>query len=109
MRRLLVLAAAFAAASALTGPAAAAASSGVAALQVALRAHGHYAAPVDGVAGPLTRSGLTRFQQTEGHPPTGHGRSGDRGAFGPLGKPLLGQRELAVGAVGWDVSSLEFS
>ena len=29
-------------------------------------------------------------------------------AFGALGRPLLGQRELAVGAVGWDVSALEF-
>jgi len=108
MRRLLVLATAFAAASAVTGPAAAAASSGVAALQVALRAHGHYAAPVDGVAGPLTRSGLTVFQQQKGIRPTGTVGRKTRSALGALGKPLLGQRELAVGAVGWDVSSLEF-
>ena len=33
-------------------------------------------------------------------------RRGERSA--KLGKPLLGQRELAVGAAGWDVSSLEF-
>ncbi len=31
-----------------------------------------------------------------------------RRALGLLGRPLLGQRELAVGAIGWDVSSLEF-
>ena len=31
-----------------------------------------------------------------------------RSRLGTLGRPLLGQRELGVGAVGWDVSSLEF-
>ncbi|HXF98197.1 MAG TPA: transglycosylase SLT domain-containing protein, partial [Gaiellaceae bacterium] len=31
-----------------------------------------------------------------------------RRAFGVRGRPLLGQRELAVGAVGWDVAVLEF-
>ena len=35
-------------------------------------------------------------------------RQATRAALGPLGRPLLGQRELGVGAVGWDVSSLEF-
>ena len=32
----------------------------------------------------------------------------DARALGSLGSPLLGQRELGIGAVGWDVSSLEF-
>ena len=77
MRRLLVLAAAFMATSVVTGPAAAAAGSSVAALQVALRAHGQYAAPIDGVDGPLTRTGLTDFQQKKGLPRDGHGRSED--------------------------------
>ena len=42
--------------------------------------------------------------------PSAHRACGTRDASGsrPLGRPLLGQRELAVGAVGWDVSSLEF-
>ena len=44
------------------GPATAGSSS-VAALQVALRAHGQYPAAVDGVQGPLTLSALTSFQR----------------------------------------------
>ena len=107
MRRLVLLPIALAAAGALSGPAAAASSS-IAALQIALRAHGHYPALVDGVDGPLTRTGLTSFQQRNGLPPSGTVGPATRSALGSLGKPLLGQRELAVGAVGWDVSSLEF-
>jgi len=108
MRRILVLLAAAVGGCVVAGPASGAASSSVAALQVALRAKGHYPAVVDGVDGPLTRSGLTRFQQTKGIQATGKVGRQTRAAFGPLGKPLLGQRDLAVGAVGWDVSSLEF-
>ena len=108
MRRLLVSAVAVIAALVIPGPAAAAASSSVAALQVALRAHGHYAASVDGVDGPLTRTGLTGFQARTGLPPTGRVGTKTRRALGALGRPLLGQRELGIGAVGWDVSSLEF-
>ena len=107
MRRLAALPLAFAAACALSGTASAASPS-VAALQIALRAHGHYPAVVDGVSGPLTRTGLTSFQQRRGLPPTGTVGPATRTALGSLGRPLLGQRELGVGAVGWDVSSLEF-
>jgi soluble lytic murein transglycosylase-like protein len=108
MRRIFVLLAAIVAGCALSGPASAAASSGVAALQVALRAQGHYPAVVDGVDGPLTHAGVTSFQQKRGIRATGKVGRATRAAFGPLGRPLLGQRELGVGAVGWDVSSLEF-
>ena len=108
MRRLLVLVAAGFAAAFASGPAAAGTSSSVAALQVALRAHGHYPATVDGVDGPLTRAGLTTFQKRTGLPANGTLGPATRSAFGALGRPLLGQRELGVGAVGWDVSSLEF-
>ena len=108
MHRLIVLAVASAVASVLTGPAAAAASSSVAALQVALRAHGQYGAAVDGVDGPLTQSALTSFQRGKGIRATGNVGPATRCALGALGKPLLGQRQLSVGAVGWDVSSLEF-
>ena len=108
MRRLLIpLGAAFVALVA-SGPAAAATSSSVAALQVALRAQGHYPAAVDGVHGPLTQTGLTSFQARVGVAPTGHVERKTRRALGVLGMPLLGQRELGFGAVGWDVSSLEF-
>jgi len=108
MRRLLTVVTAFSAALTLAGHAAAAGSSSVAALQVALRAHGHYPAAVDGVDGPLTRAGLVSFQQRTGLSPSGRLGQATRSALGTLGRPLLGQRELGVGAVGWDVSSLEF-
>lgn len=80
----------------------------VAALQIALRAHGQYGATVDGIAGPLTRSGLQTFRRSAGVHERVVGRA-TRRALGPLGRPLLGQRELSIGAVGWDVSSLEFT
>ena len=104
---MLAIATAVAAALTLTGPAAAGTSS-VAALQVALHAHGLYPAAVDGVKGPLTVAGLTSLQRQKGIPVTGRVEAATRSALGPLGRPLLGQRELAVGAVGWDVSALEF-
>lgn len=79
----------------------------VAALQVALRHHGEYPASVDGLEGPLTNAGLERFRKRHGIREAVVGPR-TRRALGPLGRPLLGQRLLTVGAVGWDVSSLEF-
>lgn len=108
MHRVLVLSVALAVALAVAGPAAAAGSASIAALQVALRANGHYPASVDGVDGPLTRAGLTAFQQRLGLLPSGTIAPATRLALGSLGRPLLGQRELGVGAAGWDVSALEF-
>jgi LysM repeat protein len=108
MRRVFTILAALAGGCVLSGPATAATSSSVAALQVALRAQGHYPAVVDGVDGPLTQAGLTRFQQSKRIRPTGKLGRATRTALGALGRPLLGQRDLSVGAVGWDVSSLEF-
>jgi len=108
MRRLLVFTTAAIGALALSVPAGAAGSSSIAALQVALHAHGFYPAAVDGVQGPLTTTGLTNLQRVKGIPVTGRVERKTRSALGSLGRPLLGQRELAVGAVGWDVSSLEF-
>jgi soluble lytic murein transglycosylase-like protein len=108
MRRLLVLTTAIAATLTLAGPAGAAGSSSIAALQVALQAHGFYPATVDGVQGPLTTTGLTTWQRSKGLPVTGRLGPKTRSALGPLGRPLLGQRDLTVGAVGWDVSALEF-
>ena len=77
MRRLLVLTTAVAAALTLTGPAGAAGSSSIAALQVALHAHGFYPAAVDGVQGPLTTTGLTNLQRVKGIPVTGRARAED--------------------------------
>jgi len=89
-------------------PEAFAGSARIAALQVALRAHGFAPGPVDGVRGPLTRGALARFQRANELAPNGTMNRATRRAFGTRGRPLLGQRELAVGAVGWDVAVLEF-
>jgi len=89
-------------------PDAFAASARIAALQVALRAHGFRPGPVDGVRGPLTSSALVAFQRAKGIRPDGRVGRRTRRALGVRGRPLLGQRELAVGAVGWDVAVLEF-
>ncbi len=96
------------AALALAGPAAAAGKPSVAALQIALRAQGLYAGPVDGLDGPGTKAGLMALHRRAGIVCDGTVDDRTRAALGRLGRPLLGQRELALGAVGWDVASLEF-
>jgi peptidoglycan hydrolase-like protein with peptidoglycan-binding domain len=87
---------------------ASAASPSVAALQVGLRAKGFYVGAIDGVAGPLTKAGVLRLQHQSRIRPTGRVGAHTRRALGALGSPLLGQRELWSGLVGWDVSALEF-
>ena len=89
-------------------PDAFAGSARVAALQVALRAHGHDPGPIDGVRGRLTSHALVRFQRAKGLVPDGKLGPVTRRAFGKRGQPFLGRRSLAVGAVGWDVAVLEF-
>ncbi len=89
-------------------PSGLAASARVAALQIGLRAHGFDPGPVDGVRGPLTSSALVAFQRAQGIRATGRLGRATRRALGARGRPLLGQRELAVGAIGWDVAVLEF-
>jgi hypothetical protein len=107
MRLLAIVSAALAAA--LAAPAAnAAISPRVAAVQVALRAVGLYPGPVDGVAGPITRQAVVRFQKRRGLVADGSVGASTRRALGTLGRPLLGRRELWIGRIGWDVSSLEF-
>jgi LysM repeat protein len=80
----------------------------VAALQIGLRAHGFDPGPVDGVRGPQTTRALVAFQRARGVRATGRVGKATRRALGRRGKPLLGQRELGAGAVGWDVAVLEF-
>lgn len=78
-------------------------------LQVALKARGYYAGPIDGIAGPMTASGVRRFQRHVGIVVDGVAGPITRGKLGRLGRPLFGQRHLiAAGNVGWDVSVLEF-
>ena len=107
MRRIAVIAVAVAALGS-SGPAVAAPSAKVAALQVALRASGLYTGQVDGISGPLTRGALLSFQHRNGIRATGKLGHVTRCKLGPLGRPLLGQRQLASGRIGWDVASLEF-
>jgi murein DD-endopeptidase MepM/ murein hydrolase activator NlpD len=81
---------------------------GVAALQVALRARGLYAATVDGVLGPLTRDGVRRFQARRGLVVDGIAGPRTRAALGWRGRPRLGRRVIRAGARGWDVAALQF-
>lgn len=87
---------------------AASANARIAAVQIALRAHGFDPGAVDGVPGPRTRTALAAFQRKRGLKVDGRIDRRTRRAFGTRGRPLLGQRELGVGAVGWDVAVLEF-
>jgi LysM repeat protein len=89
-------------------PSGLAASARVAALQVGLRAHGFDPGPIDGVRGQLTTHALVAFQRAHHIRATGLVGRRTRRALGRRGRPLLGQRELGVGAVGWDVAVLEF-
>ena len=77
-------------------------------LQVALRAYGLYAGPIDGNAGPGTRRGVERFQRRAGLRADGRVGPATRRALGPLGRPLFGRRTLHRGLFGWDVSVLQF-
>lgn len=90
------------------GPAVAAPNAKVAALQIGLRAKGLYAGSVDGLSGPLTREAVLTLQRRTNIRPTGRVGHATRCELGRLGKPLLGQRPLTRGRVGWDVSVLEF-
>ncbi len=108
MRRTVVIVVAAALALAWAAPAVAAQSASTAALQVALRSRGFYAGVVDGIAGPMTRDAVLRFQRSHQIRATGKVGMATRCKLGKLGTPLLGQRQLSTGRVGWDVTSLEF-
>lgn len=77
-------------------------------LQVALRAHGLYRGPIDGIAGPLTRQGVLAFQRKRGLAVDGIAGPRTRVALGKLGTPLLGRRVVKRGMVGYDVSVLQY-
>ena len=86
----------------------AAGSARVAALQVALKAHGLYGGPVDGYPGPGTRRAIVRFQRHRHLAVDGVVGPHTRRALGRLGRHPLGTRPLGPGAVGWDVTALQF-
>jgi Transglycosylase SLT domain/Putative peptidoglycan binding domain/LysM domain len=108
MRRLAVVGVAVSIGVLALAPSGLAASARVAALQIGLRAHGFDPGPVDGVAGPMTKRATLAFQRREGLKCDGTLDRATRRALGRRGQPLLGQRQLGIGAVGWDVAVLEF-
>jgi peptidoglycan hydrolase-like protein with peptidoglycan-binding domain len=77
-------------------------------LQVALKARGLYAGPIDGISGPLTKRGLRVFQKRHGLAVDGVAGPRTRAKLGKLGRPLFGKRLMRQGMVGWDVSVLQF-
>jgi murein DD-endopeptidase MepM/ murein hydrolase activator NlpD len=90
-------------AAAITGP-----SPSVAALQVALRAHGLYHGTIDGIAGPLTRRAVRRLQRRARITIDGVPGPQTRHALGRFARHRLGSRQLRFGRVGWDVAELQF-
>jgi hypothetical protein len=108
MRRYTVVCFALSAVALGVAPDAFPASARIAALQVGLRAHGFDPGPIDGIRGPLTHRALVSFRGHKGIRTHRMLAPATRRALGVRGRPLLGQRELAIGAVGWDVAVLEF-
>jgi peptidoglycan hydrolase-like protein with peptidoglycan-binding domain len=87
---------------------AAASSANIAALQTALKANGLYPAGVDGVRGPITRSGILAFQRRHDLAVDGVPGPQTRSALGRRGRPALGSRVMKQGNRGWDVAALQF-
>jgi len=103
------MSAAIVAACLLAPASASAASARVAALQVALRAHGAYAGPIDGLSGPGTSTGVRRIQRRAGLVTDGIAGPRTRRALGAQGRHPIGSRPLRAGHRGWDVAALQFS
>jgi peptidoglycan hydrolase-like protein with peptidoglycan-binding domain len=80
----------------------------VAGAQVALRSHGLYRGPIDGVRGPSTSRAIRAFQHREGLRADGVVGHRTRERLGRLGRPDFGRRMIKRGMVGWDVSVLQF-
>src|SRR3954453_22674685 len=82
--------------------------SGVAALQVALRAKGLYGGDVDGWYGAGTRRGVRRLQRRRHLAVDGVAGPRTLRALGRRGRPRLGRRAIRPGAAGFDVAAMQF-
>ena len=80
----------------------------IAGAQVALRSHGVYRGPIDGIRGPQTSRAVRTFQRRHGLQVDGVVGPRTRARMGRLGRPLFGRRPIRRGMVGWDVSVLQF-
>jgi peptidoglycan hydrolase-like protein with peptidoglycan-binding domain len=78
-------------------------------VQVALRALGLYAGPIDGDVGPATVGAIEAAQRRAGLPVTGIADLRTRASLGPLGTPLLGARVIGPRDFGLDVAVLQFT
>src|SRR5918995_6049600 len=79
----------------------------IAALQVALHAHGTYYGTIDGIRGPQTTRAIMRFQRRARLAADGVAGPATRRALGKLGRHDIGSRPLVLGRRGWDVSALQ--
>jgi peptidoglycan hydrolase-like protein with peptidoglycan-binding domain len=89
-------------------PAAGAFNPQIAGLQIALRQHGLYRGPIDGIQGPKTRQAIRAFQLRRGLAVDGLAGPRTRAALGPRGWPLFGTRVIRRGMRGYDVAVLQF-
>jgi peptidoglycan hydrolase-like protein with peptidoglycan-binding domain len=76
--------------------------------QVALRAHGLYRGPIDGIRGPQTGKAVRKFQRRHRLQVDGVVGPRTRAKLGKLGRPVLGRRLVRRGMVGLDVSMVQF-
>jgi murein DD-endopeptidase MepM/ murein hydrolase activator NlpD len=83
-------------------------SPGIAALQVALRAHGLYAGTIDGIRGPATTRAIRKLQRRARIAVDGVPGPQTKRALGRFARHHLGSRPLRAGLAGWDVAALQF-
>jgi peptidoglycan hydrolase-like protein with peptidoglycan-binding domain len=83
-------------------------NAGIAALQVALHAHGLYGGPIDGIRGPATTRAIRKLQKHARIAVDGIPGPQTRRALGRFGRHHLGSRPLHAGLGGWDVAALQF-
>ena len=69
----------------------------IAGVQVALRAHGLYRGPIDGILGPQTDRAVRSFQRRRGLEVDGVTGPRTRAKLGKFGRPLFGQRLMRRG------------